>query len=31
MIFGADGEPMQTFAEAKRHAQRAVEIAPDLA
>lgn len=31
MIFGADGEPVQTFAEAKRHAQRALEIAPDLA
>ena len=31
MIFGADGEPMKTFAEAKRHAQRAVEIDPGLA
>jgi tetratricopeptide (TPR) repeat protein len=31
MIFGADGEPTKTFAEAERHARRAVEIAPDLA
>jgi DNA-binding winged helix-turn-helix (wHTH) protein/TolB-like protein/tetratricopeptide (TPR) repeat protein len=31
MIFGADGEPMATLAEARRNAQRAIEIDPELA
>jgi DNA-binding winged helix-turn-helix (wHTH) protein/TolB-like protein/tetratricopeptide (TPR) repeat protein len=31
MIFGADGEPKATLAEARRNAQRAVEIDPELA
>jgi DNA-binding winged helix-turn-helix (wHTH) protein/TolB-like protein/tetratricopeptide (TPR) repeat protein len=31
MIFGADGEPMATLAEARRNALRAIEIDPELA
>ncbi len=31
MIFGADGEPAAVFADAKRSAQRAIELEPELA